>query len=194
MNGHQIKIMYKLLAKSIVVVYLATMLFACKNDMKTISSLSTSDTMPTETARNIEVFYSDSGDVVIKLVSPTLNRYQKEEPYLEFPDGLHLIFYDSLKNVKTELTANYGISWENKKIMEVKDDVVIRDYEKDEVINTEHMIWDQRQRKIYSNAFVKRTTSEGVLYFDGFDADETFSTYTFRKPRGVFTIEDKEVE
>ncbi len=194
MNGHQIKIMCKLLAKSIVVVYLATMLFACKNDMKTISSLSTSDTMPTETARNIEVFYSDSGDVVIKLMSPTLKQKKKEEPYLEFPDGLHLIFYDSDKNVKTELTANYGISWENKKIMEVKDDVVIRDYEKDEVINTEHMIWDQRQRKIYSNAFVKRTTSEGVLYFDGFDADETFSTYTFRKPRGVFTIEDKEVE
>ncbi len=162
--------------------------------MKTISSFNTSDTLPSETARHIEVFYSDSGNVLIKLISPKLDRFQKEEPYIEFPDGLHLIFYDSLKNVKTELTANYGISWEKKKTMEVKDDVVIRDYEKDEIINTEHMIWDQRQRKIYSNAFVKRTTNEGVLYFDGFDADESFSTYTFRNPRGVFTIEDKEVE
>ncbi len=170
------------------------MLFSCKNDMKTISSLSTNDTLPTETARDIEVYYSDSGNVLIKLVSPTLNRYDKKEPYLEFPDGLHLYFYDSLKRVKTELTANYGISYEKKKIMEVKDDVVIRDYEKDEVINTEHITWDQRNHKIFSNAFVKRTTKDGVLYFDGFDADESFSNYTFRKPRGVFTIEDKEVK
>lgn len=186
--------MYRIFVKSIVVIFFATMLFACKNDMKTISSLSTSDTLPTESARDIEFFYSDSGNVVIKLMSPLLNRYQKDEPYLEFPEGLHLLFFDSLKNVKTELTANYGISWEDKKTMEVKNDVVITDHEKDEVLNTEQIIWDQRRHVIYSDVFVKRTTRDGVMYFDGFEADENFNTYTFRKPRGVFTIEEKEVK
>lgn len=184
--------MYRIVVKSIVVSFVATMLFACKNDMKTINSLSTSDTLPTESAKDISFYYSDSGNVVIKLNSPTLKRYQKEEPYIEFPEGLELIFFDSLKNVKTRLTANYGISWENKKMMEVKNDVVINDYEKDEVLNTEHITWDQRKHMIYSDVLVKRTTPDGVLYFDGFEADENFEKYTFRKPRGVFTIEEKE--
>lgn len=160
--------------------------------METISSLSIDDSQPGETAKEIEMIYSDSGKIVIKLVSPLLNRYINDDPYVEFPEGLQLLFYDSLMNVQSELTANYGISWENKKVMEVKDDVVIHNYEKQEVLNTEHVIWDQRTKKIYSEVFVKRTTPDGVLYGEGFDADESLKAWKLRKVSGEFTFEEKE--
>lgn len=177
--------------KSIIVIFFAIMLFACENSMKTINSISNSDTLPAESARDIEVIYSDSGKTLIKLIAPKLDRYQKkDEPYMEFPEGLKLLFYDSVMNVKTQLTANYGISWENKKLMEVKNNVVITDFEKTETLNTEQIIWNQKTRKIYSEVFVKRTTPDGVLYGDGFDADESLKTYKLRNPRGVFTVED----
>jgi LPS export ABC transporter protein LptC len=170
------------------------MLFACENDMQTINSLSTDDILPDETARDIEVIYSDSGKIKIKLLSPRLNRYENEEPYMDFPEGLRLLFFDSLMNVKSELTANYGISWEKKKLMEVKDDVVITDFEKDEVLNTEHIIWDKSKKEIYSEVFVKRTNKDGVMYGDGFSADENLKTYKLIRPRGVLTVEDKELK
>jgi LPS export ABC transporter protein LptC len=177
--------------KSIIVIFFAIMLFACENSMKTINSISNSDTLPAESARDIEVIYSDSGKTLIKLIAPKLDRYQKkDEPYMEFPEGLKLLFYDSAMKVKTQLTANYGISWENKKLMEVKNNVVITDFEKTETLNTEQIIWNQKTRKIYSEVFVKRTTPDGVLYGDGFDADESLKTYKLRNPRGVFTVED----
>lgn len=160
--------------------------------MSTISSFSIDENHPTETARDIEVLYSDSGKIVIQLEADVLNRFADDEPYLEFPDGLTLNFYDSLMNIRTTLTANYGISWEKTKIMEVKHDVVVRDFEKQETLNTEHLIWDQRQQKIFSDVFVKRTTPDGVIYGDGFDADEGLNNYTLRNPRGVFTIEENE--
>jgi LPS export ABC transporter protein LptC len=160
--------------------------------MSTISSLSTSDTLPAETARDVEVIYSDSGKILIKLITPRLDRFQKKaSPYIEFPEGLRLLFYDSAMKVKSELTANYGINWENKKIMEVKNNVVITDYEKNEVLNTEDIVWDQKKHSIYSDVFVKRTTSDGVLYGDGFDADESLKNYKLRNPHGVFTVEDQ---
>jgi LPS export ABC transporter protein LptC len=162
--------------------------------MKTISALTIDDSTPAETARKFEVLYSDSGQVLIKLEADILNRFAAGEPYLEFPEGLILYFYDSLMNVKTILTANYGVSWEKTKIMEVKDDVVIIDFEKDETLNTEHLIWDQRQQKIYSDVFVKRTSPDGVIYGDGFDADENMKSYTLRNPRGIFTVEENEPE
>jgi LPS export ABC transporter protein LptC len=170
------------------------MLFACENDMQTINSLSTDDILPDETARDIEVIYSDSGKIKIKLLSPRLNRYENEEPYMDFPEGLRLLFFDSLMNVKSELTANYGISWEKKKLMEVKDDVVITDFEKDEVLNTEHIIWDKSKKEIYSEVFVKRTNKDGVMYGHGFSADENLKTYKLIRPRGVLTVEDKELK
>lgn len=180
--------------KSIVVICVTAMLFACENDMQTINSLNIDDNLPDETAKDIEVIYSDSGKIMIKLLSPRLNRYEAEEPYMDFPDGLRLLFFDSLMNVKSELTANYGISWEKKKLMEVKDDVVITDYEKDEVLNTEHITWDQNKREIYSEVFVKRTNRDGVMYGDGFSADENLKNYKLIRPRGVLTVEDKDTK
>lgn len=158
--------------------------------MTTISAITPDESHPTETARNIEVLYSDSGKIIIQLTAPLLKRFAEEEAYMEFPEGLQLNFFDSLMNVKTTLTAQYGISWEKTKIMEVKYDVVVNDFEKDEILNTEHLIWDQREQRIYSDVFVKRTTPDGVLYGDGFDADENLSEYILRNPRGVFTIEE----
>ena len=179
-----------ILIKSIVVILSATVLFACENDMQTINSFSIDESLPDETARDIEVIYSDSGRIKIKLISSRLNRFETNDPYIEFPEGLRLLFFDSVMNVKSELTANYGISWEKKKLMEVKDDVVITDYEKDEILNTEHIVWDKKKRKIYSEVFVKRTNRDGVMYGDGFTADENLNTYKLLRPRGVFTVDD----
>jgi len=184
------KFFLKIVAATIV----AAAVFSCKNDMKTISALTVDDYASAETAKKVEVLYSDSGKVLIKLETEQLKRYAAEEPYLEFPEGLILYFYDSLMNVKTKLTANYGVSWEKTKIMEVKDDVVIIDFEKGETLNTEHLIWDQRQQKIYSDVFVKRTSPDGVLYGDGFDAAESMKSYTLRNPRGIFTVEENQPE
>jgi len=192
--NYSIQHISRFLLKVVAAILVAAAVFSCKNDMKTISALTIDDYTPSETAKKVEVLYSDSGKVLIKLVTDHLNRFAAEEPYLEFPEGLILLFYDSLMNVKTRLTANYGVSWEKTKIMEVKDNVVIIDFEKDETLNTEHLIWDQRQQKIYSNVFVKRTSPDGVLYGDGFDADENMKSYTLRNPRGIFTVEENEPE
>lgn len=180
----------KIAVESIIVAITAIMLFACNNDMETINSVSGADNLPGETATDIEFIYSDSGKILIKLASTKLIRYQNEDPYLEFPEGLEIIFYDSAMVVKTVLTAKYGINWENQKKMEVKDDVVIHDYQKNETLNTEHIVWDQRKKKIYSEVFVKRTTPDGVIYGEGFDSDESLKNYVLRKPRGVFSIDE----
>lgn len=159
--------------------------------MKTIDALTLAEGRPDETARDVEMTYSDSGRIVIRLVSPVLNHYLGDEPYLEFPEGLHLLFYDSAMRVQSELTANYGINWESKKTMEVKDDVVIHNHKTQETLNTEHVVWDQQTKKIYSEVFVKRTTPDGVLYGKGFDADESLRSWKLRNVSGEFIYEEE---
>ncbi len=168
------------------------MLFACENDIKEINSLSRSDTLPYEQAQDIEVYYTDSGRLTAYLESALMYNYKKAKPYIEFPEGFKVVFYDSESKPKSEITANYGIRYEKTKIMEAKNNVIVRNIEKNEQLNTEHLIWDESKKIIYSDVFVKITRSDEVLYGDGLQSDQDFENYTIKNPTGEFKINPDE--
>ncbi len=170
------------------------MLFACENDIKIINSLSQVDSMPIEFARDIEVYYSDSGKVQAYLESPYMTRYEDDESYIEFPDGFKIIFFDSVLNPSSQITANYGISFEKKKIMEAKNNVVVKNIEKGEQLDTEHLVWDRNKKTIYSEVFVKITRDDEVIYGDGLISDQNFEYYKIKNASGEFSINTDEEE
>lgn len=180
------------LIKSIITVTAVMILFSCENRMQEIRNTATTDSTPVEKAQNVRIIYSDSGNVKIVLTSPKLTRKEGEEPVIEFPDGLRILYYNKENRVTSELTARYGINYLKKNLMEARNNVVINNFDKQEVINTEKMIWDQKQKTVYSDVFVKRTNPDGVLYAEGFDADENFTTYTLRKPKGIISVDTDE--
>lgn len=166
------------------------MLFGCKSDIKTIYIYGEIDTLPEMIAKDIEFIRSDSGIVKALLISPLMNKYSGKKPFIEFPDGFKVQFYDSLLNVKSFITANYGISYEKKKRMEAYKDVVVINNEKNEKLNTEHLIWDQSKKIISSNVAIKITTEDEVIFGDGLESDETFDKYEIINPTGVFHVSD----
>lgn len=150
----------------------------------------TTDTLPGESAQNVVMHYSEKGHIQFTLTTPQLDRYNTASPYIEFPEGLQVQFYDSVGGVKSELTANYAISYENKKLMEARDDVVVNNYEQQQTLNTEHLIWDQKKHIIYSEVFVRITTEEHIIYGDdGFESDEEFNKWTIRSISGKLDVE-----
>ncbi len=171
-----------------------TLLFSCKNDLNTIHSLTMTDSMPEEIAFDIEMIYSDSGRVKAFLESPFMTRQGTDEPVIEFPDGFRVIFYDSASVPKSEITARYGIMYDNEKKMEAKNNVVVRNIEKDEMLETEHLIWERKTGIIYSDVFIKITKPNQVLFGEGLRSDESFDSYEIHKPTGDLTIYPDEDE
>lgn len=181
--------MYKrTVQKGIVALIGVAMLFSCQNDLQTIDTLTRVDEGPLESAFNVEIIYSDEGFVRMILHAEQMDRFAGEEPYLELPKGLHVVFYDTLMNETSSMTARYAISYEDTEIIEARNDVVVIN-ELGEKLNAEQLIWDQRQGIIYSDKFVKVTTDEEVMYGEGFRADERFNTWSFERPRGTFSID-----
>ena len=76
--------------------------------------------------------------------------------------------------------------------MEAHSNVVVNNYETDEQLNTEELIWDQRKEFIYSNKFVKITTGDGVLYGDGLESDQTFSSRRIINPSGEILVDEED--
>lgn len=165
---------------------------SCSNDLETVKQISARDTLPIESARNIEAIYSDSGRTIIYIYSVQMDKYLGVNTYIEFPKGLKVLYYDTAMKVKSMLTADYAIVKDKEHILEAQKNVVIMDKVKDVIINTEHIIWDQQRKIVYSNTFVKKTSKDGVMFGDGFDADETFSRYTVRNPKGEINVVEKE--
>jgi len=175
--------------KLFIIVFAFILMSACENDLSEVNQIAFKDNSPFETSRNIELIYSEKGQIQLKVVAPLLERYLTEEPYLEMTEGIEVIFYDSLLNVTSRLTSKYAISYENEKITEARNNVVVVN-DKNERLDTEHLIWDEKRGIIYSDVFVKITTETEILYGDGFESDERFDKWTLKKPKGSFIINE----
>jgi LPS export ABC transporter protein LptC len=175
----------------IAVVLLSTILPSCKNDVQTVLSLDVVDTLPEMTARDIEILYSEKAMVQIKLISPLLVSKTEEEPVLLFPKGFTVFFYDSAMNLKSTITAEYGISYEKKKLMEARNNVVVENLEKQEKLNTEELFWDRDKGRIYSNKFVRITSGGQVYTGDGLISYQPFDELEVTNPKGLIEITEE---
>ncbi|OQA01449.1 MAG: Lipopolysaccharide-assembly, LptC-related [Bacteroidetes bacterium ADurb.Bin408] len=171
----------------------AALLFSCENNIETINTLTAKDNSPFEISKNIKLIYSENSKILVQLKTPLLERYLGERPYMEMPKGVEVFFYDSLMHVTSHLKANYAISYENEKITEARNNVIVVN-EKHEQLNTECLFWDEKKAIIYSDVFVKITTPDEVLFGEGFESDERFDKWIIRKPKGSFTIKEDNVK
>jgi len=157
-----------------------------KQEMASIPNSREDD--PMMTANKIDVIFSDSGHLQARLISPLLKRYAGEKSYLEFPDGFKIYIYDSVKQVSSTITGNYGKRFELGRRMEAKGNVIVRNEEENKQLNTEYLVWDENKHTIWSNVRVKITTPDKVLYGDGMESNESFTRYTIKNPSGQMTV------
>jgi len=168
---------HKRLAVMIVATFL--LFLGCKNDISVVKSLTIKEKSPTETATKMHLYFSEAGIIKNEFIFEEMNKYEYSEPYVEYPKGVEAHSYNEYGEKEVTLTANYGINYEAKKIMEVKYNVVITNYKTGDVIETEHLVWDMEKRFIYSNTQTKQTKSDGSIYIgDRFESDEEMSKYT----------------
>lgn len=183
--------LYKTFYKGIVVVVTATMLFSCENDVMTVVKLTAKDSIPDVTINTIFVRESENGKMKMELSAPTMLSFQHNDAYTEFPKGLKVVFYDTLRQPESEITANYGISWDNKRLLQARGNVIIKNFRKREQLNTETLNWDQNIKKVSTTDFVKITTPDKTILGKGMESNELFSNWKILNGSGVIYVDEK---
>ena len=163
---------------------------SCENDLEKVKLYSKGELSPQESAKNIKILYSDSARLEVEITAPLLNHYDTENPYIEMPKGFNAIFYNDKLEVKSKLNADYGIRYERDQRMEAKKNVTVIN-EKGEKLNTEHLIWDERKGKLYSDEFVKITTRDEIIFGNGFEANQDFSKYKIFNIKGTISLNNE---
>jgi len=166
---------------------------SCTNDIKEINRLTATKNALSEVAKEVEILYSDSAKVKVRILSPTMKRYQVNgESYDEFPEGLLVEFLDDYKRVKSWLEADYAVRKDKEKKIYVEKNVVLYN-KKNDKLETEALVWDEGIEEIYTSRAVKisQPTRGDTSYGHGFRADQEFTRFEIKnKFSAIKNVED----
>ena len=180
---------------AILIFLMTVVFFSCKNnDMEVIKALGDPKTVPQLTMINPEILHYSSSRLQARVRAPEILRFERAaSPYMEFPKGITIDFYDENLQMKGHIRANYARYEEKKQLWEARYDVeAVNDL--GDKLNTEQLFWNEASQKIYSEKFTKITNSEGVFIGEGgFTANQengNFTGWTLYSSKGRVSIRD----
>ena len=168
------KLAYILLEINIIA-HLVMMLFSCENSMENIKMFIDNDTIVGLMAYDVVIERSDSGRMVARLEAPMMISIDDpDSAKLEFPKGFtaYMIENDSLTSM---IRGDYGVNYEKKELVLAKHNVVVKNLNTKEVMETERLFWDQKKKMIYTGCLVKISGPDKLIYGDSMIAREDFS-------------------
>ncbi|MCB9064960.1 MAG: LPS export ABC transporter periplasmic protein LptC [Chitinophagales bacterium] len=165
---------------------------SCKTDPKEIDAL-LNKSVQEDKAEDVTIIYSEKGTVKIRMFATEFIRNEvAKPPYTEMRKSLRIEFYNDSLKVESTLDAKYGRYYEEKGNVLIRDSVVVVNKNGD-TLRTEELIWNQKIRQIYTEKFVRINTPDQVMYGDGLEANEDFSWYRIKNPKGVVKVNKEEV-
>lgn len=183
------KYLYHITLKNIAILLGLAMFFSCSPDLETVETITRKDELPAEAAENLRILYSSHGRIQMIMEAPEMERYEGDEAYMELPQGFVMSFFDEFMNETSRISAKYAIQHEKDDLIDARNDVVVENMETLEKLNTEQLIWDRKNEKIYSDKFVKVTSGEDVLYGEGFESDDRFTSWSIEDIWGSFSVD-----
>jgi LPS export ABC transporter protein LptC len=139
----------------------------------------------TKRSDTLSIVETDSGRVTRRFSAPLMEEYGfAPEPYQEFPRGIDLVTFDSLGVVESSIRSNYALFWIDLERWDLKGDVVARNSDGD-IMETQQLNWSQKTEKVWSNVQTRLTRSGDVMTGEGFEADQDFKRWRFRRAHGT---------
>ena len=161
----------------------------CTDSIKETRQVFTQNDVAVEIGREVEILYSDSALVRVRVTGPVLHNHSSpEKPRQEFPEGIQMDFISPDLSVRSVLTAKTATRYQEEGKIIVRDSVVLTTV-KQEKLETEELIWDERTGKIRTEKFVKVSQPGEIIYGFGLEAEQDFSYWKILVPKGRIKVE-----
>ncbi len=157
----------------------ALLMLSCENSESDIQALNRRSVQKDE-ARKVESFLSQGGQVKARLITPVMLRVNADTPYVEFPQSLHVDFYNDSKIVETRLDSKYGKYYEKLNKVYLRDSVVVVSIKGDTLL-CEDLWWDQNKEIFHTDLPVLlKSPAQYIPAKDGLEATQDFKKITFK--------------
>ena len=159
-----------------------------ENDMAKVKAMFNEKDADVELADSVRFTYKEGEYARAIVTGKTIKRYTKSQNKLEFPDGLLVRFFEQL-NLISVLKADYAENNDAEQTIKVSGNVYMENA-RYEILETKSLIWNMRDKKVFTDQPIKIKTPDNIIYGVGFDANEDFSNYTIRRVTGIVAVDD----
>jgi LPS export ABC transporter protein LptC len=158
-------------------------LSGCRNEAEIDALLKKEISLDIEKGKGIRMVYSDSAQVKLIVEAPEMIRSSEFGQQKDFfPAGIFVEFIGPDRKPFSWLEANEAVREENSGKIVAKGRVVFEN-NRDQKLETPELIWDEQQKKVYTDKIVRITEpSRGdTTYGFGFSANQEFTIFEIRK-------------
>lgn len=185
---------YKHAAPLFYSICLALLCGGCSNNIGDINDVAENSHMAdTEWGKNIRIIYSDSAVVRMVIHAPIMERTIEHGNNKDiFPKGILIEFMNDSKVVYSWLKAESAIREDRTQKIFARGNVIFYN-NKNEKMETPELVWDEKDRKVYTDKLVRITQAEkgDTTYGFGFTANQEFTRFEIRKKvQGKINVKD----
>jgi len=137
-------------------------------------SLMDTTARPDSEVRNARIYLYDEGRVTTEIFSTEIHKFDELDSTMGYQ--LEIDFFDTTGAVMSEVVGDSGIIREQTGYLSIFGNVVVVT-EDNTKLETDYLYWNTTTDKIYTDAFVRITSEDGVLTGWGLEADQRLSSY-----------------
>ncbi len=168
--------------------FLVFLFFSCNGNYQEVKKLINSPDLKKDKADDVQIIFSKNGNTKAVIKAKEFIQNNDILPaYIEMRKGLVVDFYNDELKIDNTLSAKYGRFYEQEKNVLVKDSVVVHNI-KNEKLETEELIWDEKRRLFHTTKFVKITTPTKIIFGDGLEANQNFTYYKITNVQGIIDV------
>ena len=167
--------------------FFAVLLTACESPKQTKKVEPYSG--PIEEINDVKLLYSEAALLKVKLTTPKQYRYANDDR--TYPKPVNITFYGPSGEEETTLRSDSGRYNKAKDLYTVMGHVVVLKKESNQKMLTSLLNWSPVTKKVFTEkpvTILSPATGER-LQGVGMDAPQDFSSYSIRKPTGIFNLE-----
>jgi len=171
------------------IILAAFFISSCENDVKRIRELTEKKVMQ-DVGTDIEAYLSQDGKTKAKLTAPLMIRVEADTIYVEFPNTLHVDFYNDSIKIETRLDSKYGKYFETLNKVYLRDSVVVINI-KGDTLRTPDLWWDKNTELFYTDKYAIYHGIDKKIYGGkGLVATQDLTSITFNDATGTVQVAD----
>lgn len=159
---------------------------ACENDLEKIRDMQRTR-LSVDEVKNVTSYLSQGGRMKAKLTAPLMLRYFDSVPRVEFPNSLHVDFYNDSMQIESYLDAKKAWYYEQQSRILLSDSVVVIRIDGD-TLKTDELYWEQNLHKLYTTKDVEIRQKTKTIFGKGFESDEQLKNFTLDSITGVLLV------
>ena len=154
----------------------AFIVFSCKGKLSEAERLNLAET-PVQTVDSMFVVQTRNGGSQMRVEADVMERYENDTcSYELFPKGLRAFAYTDGDMLETVLHSNNAKHFKSKKSTEeywsAFGNVVVQNVINQQTLETDTLYWDQANKEIYTDCYVRMFSNDGFLQGFGMRSDE----------------------